>query len=417
MINRYKMKRTEEINFFPSFKKKNMQELELEQENLYKNFNCLFLDYKEILYKYIDNFSNNNNMEYVIDKIRDRKIIELELKNQLKEDIRSYLKGFLEKDMVERRFYLKEFSIKLLTKYFNIYPEEEILRIIFNDFFKFILAQKDEEKAIKILSKILKDFFILEIRIIALNLRDFVPKQENIKMNELIENSIHIIMSSSSDILGNHLNLIEQKAYLYRKLLTLFEKVDEEKKNKSKLIINTINELGSPLEKLIEFSSIQSSLFNSFKNESKSNCTSLLLENIFQIVFKNGFKVKHNSVNINIENTLECVYFSLNEYIMVNSIYAILENALEAKAANITIKIYENTDIYIDFKNDGEKIKDKFVPFLFDKFFTSKKDHYGMGLFIAKQWLENISCTLKYIEDGNIFRVTIPIQKKEKIFI
>jgi signal transduction histidine kinase len=382
----------------------------------------LYNKYSEQISKFKDLIIDKNNSLFFekIDKfiisISSDKIIQLNLIDSIRNDLIEYINNFLNKNISERRGFLNYISIRFVDKYFSLYPENEILKPFLEYYLNFLNEFNEE------IPKILTKFFFCELRIIATNLKSYIPKSYNIKSNEIIENSIHILMSSTSDRLGNHLSLVEQKAYLNKKLIIKIEelKTTENCKlcNISELdnLLITIKELGQPLEGLVEFSEHQSKMFTSFKNEIKLDLNGKSLEFILNFVFKNGFKIKHNSTKIKIYNELsKDIRFYFNEYVLINSLYTILENAIEAKSSLVDIFISNNEDfIYLDITNNGDIIEKKYVPYLFDKCFTTKDNHRGMGLSIAKTWLEGINCSIEFIEFSRMFRIIIPIKKDKK---
>jgi sensor histidine kinase regulating citrate/malate metabolism len=157
-------------------------------------------------------------------------------------------------------------------------------------------------------------------------------------------------------------------------------------------------------------------MFRSYKNEVENNCTGRDIVEMFEFVFINGFKAKTSSVDILVFNTIDEAYrFSINEYIIVNSLYAIIENAIEAKAKEISIvlSLDEEQRIQIEVSNNGTKIRKNEVPYLFEKCFTRKKKHYGNGLAIARDWLQSNKCSIVYCEDKQCFRIKISKDLKE----
>ncbi len=93
--------------------------------------------------------------------------------------------------------------------------------------------------------------------------------------------------------------------------------------------------------------------------------------------------------------------------------YALIENSIEAHASLIQIELStSNSFILIDIKDNGTGIYTNNNDYIFDKNFTFKKPgHFGLGLFLAKNWLDSISSKLDYLEKDSLMRISIPYNK------
>ena len=127
---------------------------------------------------------------------------------------------------------------------------------------------------------------------------------------------------SSSDKLGNLVNCIDEK-YWYLQNFVKSEYCKE------------LSNLESPIKDLTKHLDLQSKLFKSFRNEINT-MTQEELCFMLEFIFKNGFKVKYPKTKIEIiKNLQEVKDVSINEYLLINSMYALIENSIEAHASLI----------------------------------------------------------------------------------
>lgn len=397
----------------------------VEKEKLYKE---AYKDYlplirmeKDFLNSAFDFFCRRHIDKIFISHISSKiKIFELE--DSFKKEINSYLKSMLFLTFEERKNYLKDFSRKITLEYFYLFPEDDILKPVFNEFlycFRSDFRMKFKNPYLPNFIGILLEY---ELSLIGSFIKELVSKETSRKVNSIIENTIHIVTSSSSDKIGNYLNSIEQSFYLNKKIQrSLFDIKNAESCSicNTDIIFKTL-EIAKKTEdsfgELIDFFQKQSRMFRSFKNEIKNSCNKDDLDFTMKFVFKNGFKIKYNHVNVNIVNKLkEDSVFLLNEYILINSMYVLFENAIEAEAKTINIFLEESKDsVQVLVENDGVRVDMRVVPSIFDKCFTTKRNHAGIGLDIAKKWLNNVGYGLEYCNVKQLFIIKIPKEKNER---
>jgi sensor histidine kinase regulating citrate/malate metabolism len=97
------------------------------------------------------------------------------------------------------------------------------------------------------------------------------------------------------------------------------------------------------------------------------------------------------------------------EYLLVDCIGVLVDNAIEAVSENSIISLYlssENNQVFIAIKNPGPYITDSLLKKMFETGYTTKNDtskKHGLGLpFLQKcinQYNGSISCS-NHIEDG-----------------
>ena len=110
--------------------------------------------------------------------------------------------------------------------------------------------------------------------------------------------------------------------------------------------------------------------------------------------------------------------FQADRFMLEGVLIHLVENSVKYGAQHITIDLEEEaTHVKIQVSDDGIGINEEDRPFIYDKFFRSgdenkrEKPGTGLGLFIAKQFIELHQGTLTYKEQlpkGSIFTITLP---------
>jgi signal transduction histidine kinase len=324
------------------------------------------------------------------------KYYDLEIIDNLFKDLKEYYTYIYVNSEYKIEF-LKELSNKFVYTYFTNFPEIEILKPININII---------EELKKVISPYQRQFIILielvleiELRYIGQLIKNLISKKLTRKENSIVENTMHILISSSSDRLGNLVNTIDDKFWYLSNYTN-----EEDIKTDIRTIEKPMNDLKSYLDN-------QSKLFKSFKNEI-NKMTPDEFYFMLDFIFYNGFKIKYPKIKISISKELKNIkYFCVNEYLIVNSMYALIENSIEANA-NIVEILIKNSDneIYIEIKDNGKELPEKIQKYIFDKNFSfNKPGHFGLGLYIAKNWLESVSCKIDYVKENKIMRVIIPI--------
>lgn len=293
--------------------------------------------------------------------------------------------------------FLKELSNKFVYQYYTNFPEIEIIKPIniniIEELKKVVLPH---QKQFIILIELV---FEIELRYIGQLIKNLISMKLTRKENSIIENTMHILISSSSDRLGNLVNSIDDKVWYLSNYTN-----EENIKTDIKTIEKPMNDLKSYLDN-------QSKLFKSFKNEI-NQMTPEDFYFMLDFIFLNGFKIKYPKIRILISKELKNIkHFSINEYLIVNSMFALIENSIEANATVVEISIKNCEDeLYIEIKDNGKELPVKIQKYIFDKNFSfNKPGHFGLGLYIAKNWLESVSCKIVYMKENKIMRIIIPL--------
>jgi nitrogen fixation/metabolism regulation signal transduction histidine kinase len=94
----------------------------------------------------------------------------------------------------------------------------------------------------------------------------------------------------------------------------------------------------------------------------------------------------------------------------------LVRNSMQAQATKIKIIIIKDRDNFIVlFEDNGHGIKDSEKERIFDEHFTTKKQGMGLGLSLAKRFMEGIKGEIvlhSTSPNGSVFRITIPVYIK-----
>lgn len=394
------------IKSFDSIEMTLFERREFYNQHFNRKFNETFMFFLRVLENILNN--NSENKKYVL----------------FKDELYHYFNSLIEQDIYERQSYISNFSLKMLYLTNHDRIEDTILSPLIDDViieFKEIYGK--EQWVDNFIDKI-KLLFELEIKYIGLTLKYYIQQTFKKKERDLYSNSLHFLMSSSSDKLNNYANSIELDLGLFRKPIEILEnKFCENSAKTDKLIEKLKNK--HPLDKFKEFLQKQSKIFTKFKDEITQDSALIDLIFIIDFAFINGMKVKNNKIkmnlNINVDNDeLENINIILNDNTILSSIYAIIENAIQAKCDVINLDLNnDNENVYLSISNNGEEIDEDIQSKLFNKFFTTKNSSFetddleyaGLGLYIIKIWLKNIDerYDVYYDNDKKSFIIKIPI--------
>lgn len=97
-----------------------------------------------------------------------------------------------------------------------------------------------------------------------------------------------------------------------------------------------------------------------------------------------------------------------NRTLLLSTFSNLIQNSIEAKAENITIKaIQKGKRVNIDVIDDGVGIQNEFINKIFDPFF-SKKSQSGLGLYLVKKIVEVHNGSIEAINNKKtVFRIVL----------
>lgn len=117
-------------------------------------------------------------------------------------------------------------------------------------------------------------------------------------------------------------------------------------------------------------------------------------------------------VNIEIKTDLQSAITEADVNQFRRMIINLIRNSIQANADQIVIKIFIEDDKYIlVFSDNGSGISENIKDRIFDINFTTKEKGMGLGLKLAKRFLEGINGSIVLqdtFEKGTVFRITIP---------
>jgi two-component system nitrogen regulation sensor histidine kinase NtrY len=132
-------------------------------------------------------------------------------------------------------------------------------------------------------------------------------------------------------------------------------------------------------------------------NRALNNAVNLFSEENVNIVIKGSFT--NPKVVADIDQT-------------TRTIINLIRNSIQAGATIITCSLLENENFNIvKIEDNGHGISQSIVEKVFDSNFTTKKEGMGIGLSLAKKYLENINGTIKIektSEEGTIILLSFP---------
>lgn len=316
--------------------------------------------------------------------------------------------------------------------------------------------------------KILRTLRIIEDEIFRIDLRMFLKKYFDITLQDIEQSSNYICRSKMKNVdLEVEIfltNIDEKNKILYvhdiseinanKKIREVLEEYLEDDEIKKEFFANISHELKTPINLI--FSALQVNQiylkennmegFNKNRKIIKQNCLRLIrtinnfidankisegyivpefkIYNIVELV--ESVSIASNKYIQLIENKLtfdaeeEEIYVSCDKEMIIRIILNILSNSVKygIKGGNINVRvgIYKNDYVRIKIKNDGAKIDQETIPYIFDKFtklnkaFNRLKEGSGLGLFLTKALTELQGGNIKLVSDdsGNEYIITIP---------
>ena len=122
--------------------------------------------------------------------------------------------------------------------------------------------------------------------------------------------------------------------------------------------------------------------------------------------------IKKNKT-IRLQTELKSLIIKCDETWLRESFITLLENAVEHGKDDSTIMIRkQGQSILFEIVTKG-MISEEELPHVFERFYTTNQEHYGIGLHMAKMIIENHHGSLRTYnitnEDKNIFEIKLPI--------
>lgn len=419
---------------------------------------CLSLGYKRIaeVILIIKCVSFYKFHSYVINKLLSNSLKEInnniEIVAKTKKELNSILK--------KRNVILNEASV-MLEKSRD--KNNKLIDSIYGGVFLFYLNKLQYSN-----KKILRTLRIIEDEIFRIDLRMFLKKYFDITLQDIEQSSNYICRAKMKNVdLEVEIfltNIDEKNKILYvhdiseinanKKIREVLEEYLEDDEIKKEFFANISHELKTPINLI--FSALQVNQiylkennmegFNKNRKIIKQNCLRLIrtinnfidankvsegyivpdfkIHNIVELV--ESVSIASNKYVQLIENKLtfdadeEEIYVSCDKEMIIRIILNILSNSVKygKRGGNINVRvgIYKSGYVRIKIKNDGVKIDQETIPYIFDKFtklnkaFNRLKEGSGLGLYLTKALTELQGGNIKLVTDesGNEYIITMP---------
>lgn len=397
--------------------------------------------------------------DYIISKILEnslKKIKEnIKLATKTKKELNSILK--------KRNIILKDTNIMIQKS------EDKYNKLINSIYGAVFLFSADKLQYVN--KKTLKLFKVNNDEIVGLDLRKFISRFFCVNLDDIKKSQNYISSVKMKDTnIDVEIFLVQvdfETKLLYvhdvtqvnenKKIIKEFEEYLKEDELKKEFFANISHELKTPINLI--FSALQvnqiylkeNNIKGLRKNRKiiKQNCLRLI-RTINNFIDANkvseGYMISHRKIH-NIVELVENVSIACNKYIklikntltfdseeeeifvdcdkemITRIILNILSNSVKygKKNGNIDVNIFieDETNVGIRIKNDGLKIDEKTIPYIFDKFtklnkaFNRIKEGSGLGMFLTKALVELQGGKIKLITNnsGNEFIITFPMIK------
>lgn len=393
---------------------------------------------------------------YVINKLLSNSLKEInnniEIATKTKKELNSILK--------KRNVILNEANV-MLEKSRD--KNNKLIDSIYGGVFLFYLNKLQYSN-----KKILRSLRIIEDDIFRIDLRMFLKKYFDITLQDIEQSPDYNCRAKMKNMdLEVEIfltNIDEKNKILYvhdiseinenKKIREVLEEYLEDDEIKKEFFANISHELKTPINLI--FSALQVNQiylkennmegFNKNRKIIKQNCLRLIrtinnfidankisegyivpdfkIHNIVELV--ESVSIASNKYIQLIGNKLtfdaaeEEIYVSCDKEMIIRIILNILSNSVKygKKGGNINVRvgIYKSEYVRIKIKNDGVKIDQETIPYIFDKFtklnkaFNRLKEGSGLGLFLTKALTELQGGNIKLISDdsGNEYIITMP---------
>ncbi len=124
------------------------------------------------------------------------------------------------------------------------------------------------------------------------------------------------------------------------------------------------------------------------------------------------------NIKITVQHSFENAFAEADQIQLRRLLINMIRNSIQAGATSINIEISSENDYYkISVSDNGKGIPEEFKNKIFEADFTTKEKGMGLGLKLAKRYLEGINGSIKLMNTavkGAEFEITIPKLKKKE---
>ena len=180
-------------------------------------------------------------------------------------------------------------------------------------------------------------------------------------------------------------------------------------KDKSSKFDSIFDKVSKTIISQIETLSNIASEFSTFARMPKLKMENL---NVLQIVEEAANLFLEEKIEIKITKASTKFFVEADKDQLKRTIINIVRNSIQAAADKIEIDLGRNdNNILIDIKDNGKGISEDVLSKVFEQNFTTKEKGMGLGLKLAKKYLEAISGNISILESGSngtTIRIQIP---------
>lgn len=196
------------------------------------------------------------------------------------------------------------------------------------------------------------------------------------------------LMANVSHDLKTPLTMIKAYAEMAK---DLHSKTSKKRKDDLETIISEVDRLTVLVNDILTLSKMET-----LSNELEKD-TFDLIELINQIIKKYEILKEQEAYIFNFIHKDKKLFINADEKRIYQVIYNLINNAINYTGTDntVTIKITNQEDILVEIIDSGKGIKEKDIPYIWNKYYKNKKKHKrnligtGLGLSIVKQILEN----------------------------
>lgn len=183
---------------------------------------------------------------------------------------------------------------------------------------------------------------------------------------------------------------------------------------------NIPSDISDNLKCIIEETEKLEDIVKYFHEMLRSKKPRFTYEDLNEIIKTVVNSVKDKNINIQTELAELPLRINMEKNLMRIAIILLIKNAMEAieQKGEILIKTYQAEDkIYLEITDNGEGIHPEFIEKIFQPFFSTKKQGFGMGLPLVKQIVDehfgeiNVKSEFK---KGSTFKLSFPLRWKEQ---
>lgn len=158
-----------------------------------------------------------------------------------------------------------------------------------------------------------------------------------------------------------------------------------------------------------------------FNNDKKNEVIGNLNEMIFSVIHLMNKKLEKENILLNLKLGSEQLEVKISSVIIKQIILNLVNNAIYAvkncKNKKINVSLYsQNNHAIIEVSDNGMGIKEKDLPLVFKKGFSTKREDggTGLGLYAVKLFIKSIGASIRIFSEenkGTNFVIKIPLQK------